>query len=330
MRWNILGVLTTLVILQVGCSKKGSSDGETPEPGGALYTALLKDTLYKDGFAVGHVQDGTPGVATILTYGGTAPGNPVWSIGQWNNYNNDLNEAAFRNNGGWYAYNTENASALRINTALGSIALQLNTESEYGHSIVCPVNPRRAGDKWPHLLLAYDVPQNELLRIAGKQEIIMSADFTIDGVEDKIPAGTYNPDLHAAQFQWFITVQNRNTQDDGYGEYFWFGLSYYDTRHDFSPHYSAQDANTTGMFIYMPAMQPVLAATGKTEPGKNMKVNTNVLPAIEAAFELAKQRGYMRKTEKQDLHIASMNIGWEVPGTYNVRSTIRKLNIYYR
>lgn len=323
-------IIMSVLVLHAGCSKKNNPVEEPPPEEVIPYTALFKDTLYKNGFSVGHVQDGTPGVATILTYGGIAPGNPFWSIGQWNNYNNDLKDAVLTSAGGLHEYNTENASAVRINTGTGTVQLQLNTESEYGYSAVCPVNPRRAGDKWPHILLAYDVPQNDLLKISGKQEIIMAADFTIDEVENKIPAGTYNPDLHAAQFQWFITVQNRNMQDDGYGEYFWFGLSYYDSRHDFSPHYSARDGNTTGMFIYIPAMQQILGATGKTEPGKNMKVSTNVLPIIETAFELAKQRGYMQKTNKDDLHIASMNIGWELPGTYNVRSTIRKLNIYYR
>lgn len=323
-------LLMVAIFLAIGCGKKDELN-EGPEPLESIpYSALFKDTLYKNGFSVGNVQDGMPGVATILTYGGRAPGNPVWSIGQWNNYNNDLTGAVLTSTGAMHDYRSENASALSVNTETGTVQMQFNSESEYGHSDVCPVNPRRAGDKWPHILLGYDLPQNELLKISGKTDIIMAADFTIDAVEDKIPAGTYNPDLHAAQFQWFVTVQNRNIQDDGFGEYFWFGLSFYDTRHDFSPHYSAQDGNTTGMFIYMPAMHDILAGTGKTEVGKNMQVRTNVLPIMETAFQIAKQRGYMKKTAKEDLHIASMNIGWELPGTYNVSSTIRKLNIYYR
>ena len=77
-------------------------------------------------------------------------------------------------------------------------------------------------------------------------------------------------------------------------------------------------------------MKDILAITGKTEPGKRMRTSTNILPIIQRAFELAQSRGFMRKTNKDDLHITSTNVGWEVPGTYNVSATIRKLNIYYR
>ncbi len=323
-------VVAVISILFVACGKKNDPGEENPPPGPVVYTGLFRDTLYKNGFTLGHVEDGTPGVAAILTYGGTTADNPVWSIGQWNNYNNNLKEASFTGTAPAYAYETAHGTALRVNTQEGSVQLELNTTSEYGHSEVCPVNPRRATDKWPHLLLACDLLQEQVLKIAGKQEILMDIDFTIDGIADEIPAGTYDPDLHAAQFQWFITVQNRNMQDDGFGEYFWFGLSFYDTRHEFSPHYSAQDGNTTGMFIYMPDMKDLLATTGKTEIGKDMRLSVNVLPVIETAFEVAKSRGYMQKTEKGDLHIASTNVGWEVPGTYNVAATIRKLNIRYR
>ncbi len=312
-------------VLLVSCSQDAP---ELPDVSPPALKSLFGDTLYRHGFTLGHVVDGTPGVAGLLSYGGTTRDNPVWSIAQWNNYNNNLKDAAFTASPPRYEYTTEGGTSVVVDTDKGSILLKLNTGSEYGHSPVCPVNPRRAGDKWPHLLLGYDWAQADVLPLRGLQEVWMDIGFTVEEVTDKMPPGTGDPTLHAAQFQWFITVQNRTVQDDGYGEYLWFGLSYYDNRHDFSPFYAAKDANTTGAFIYLPDMKEFLSTS--VTVGEKKQVAADILPHIKKAFELAKNRGFMQKTEWDDLHIGSTNIGWEVPGTYNVAVLIDNFAIRYR
>ncbi len=323
--------LIPLIVVVSGASCGKADEGpDVKKPDDVTYWSQFVDTLYQNGFRYGRVVDGVPGDAGLLTYGGAIRDHPTWGIGQWNNYNNDLKDAAFTDAYPTYAYRTRHGTGVVVDVASGKLQLNLNTSSEYGHSPVCPVNPRRVSDKWPHLLLSSDFTEERLLALPGKTEVIMDIDFSIDGLADRMPAGTYDPGLHAAQFQWFITVQNRKAGDDGYGEYFWFGLSYFDSRYDYTPFFAARDGNTTGAFIYMPAMEEVLAGQGKTEIGKRMQVKTDILPILRIAFDMAQARGYMARTDWGDLHIASTNIGWEVPGTYDVSATLNAFNIRYR
>lgn len=328
MKYILLLLLCTGVIFS--CKSEIISVNKPKNESSRSFSSLFIDTLYRNGFKYGFVFDGVPGDAGRLTYGGHATQDPVWGIAQWNNYNNDLQNATFKNIYPIYQYMSTHGTGVVVDVESGTLQLRLNTESEYGHSKVCPVNPRRSSDKWPHLLLASNFSNDCLLPLVGKDEVVMDIDFSIDEFEDKIPDGTYDPNLHAAQFQWYITVQNRKVEDDGYGEYFWFGLSYFDSRYEFSPFFSAQDGNTTGAFIYIPDMKEILSAHGSVSVGKRMHVKTDILPILRKAFNLARERGYMQKTAWEDLHIASTNIGWEVPGTYNVSSTLYAFNIRYR
>ena len=42
-----------------------------------------------------------------------------------------------------------------------------------------------------------------------------------------------------------------------------------------------------------------------------------IYPFIKNAFETCKKNGYMDGSHFNDLAISSMNVGWEVPGTFD-------------
>jgi hypothetical protein len=217
-----------------------------------------------------------------------------------------------------------------VDTQSGSVILGLNTESEYGQN-GHTTNPRKEEEPWPTLLLEYACSENQLLNISNQREIRMVIEYELLKVEDKIPAGKTNTNLHTAQFQWYITVQNRNHSSSDYGRYIWFGLCFYDKRYDFTQLYASEDKgpNNTGAFIYVPAMRDIMGAQGKTEVGKAMVVDVDILPIIQTAYTVAQQRGYLPNTSWEELYIGGTNIGWEITGTYNAEVRIDSFNIKY-
>lgn len=300
-------------------------DEEKPQ-----YLKLLKDPNYHNGFKLGSTDESNPNQHGVLDYGGTVK-NPVWLIAQWNNLNNDLLSANYRQEGTKNTYETNGGFKVVSNTANGELELQVITSSEYGLNDITS-NPRKTNEPWPTLLIEQNLSENEILKISDKEEIRMAIKYNVFSLIDKIPTEIH-PDLHTAQFQWFITVQNRNMSSPDYGRYIWFGLNFYDKRYDFPPLYAAQDGGkeqNTGAFIYMPDMRDIMGSQGRTEIGKYMDINVDILPIISEAFRLAHERNYLTNTTWNDLYIGATNIGWEVPGTYDVSVLIQSVNILYR
>lgn len=320
---------TLSVLLLISCSEKDIVE-PNPEP---VYSTVFKDKLFKNGFNLRSTNEANHGLVGKLDYDGQAIGNPVWNIGQWNCINNDLLDANYNfvNNQHEYLVGT-NGNKVTVNTTDGTITLELNTSTEYGLNGITH-DPRREGEPWPTLLLEYEIPKSEIVKISDKQEIRMKVDYNVHKLEDKMMPSTTNPDLHSAQFQWFITVQNRNVSSVEFGRYIWFGFNFQDKRFDYAPYYAAQDGgkeNNTGAFIYMPDMRPLMSSQGKAELNKEFSVDIDVLPIIREAFDLAQKRNFLTKTIWEDLYIGASNIGWEVTGTYDVAVDIHKIDIVFR
>ena len=141
--------------------------------------------------------------------------------------------------------------------------------------------------------------------------------------------GAVNPHLHAPQLLYYITVENRNPHSADFGKYVWLGLQLYDSRYGIPPFYADEDGGkdvNTGMFIYLPSADKYVASP--VSVNNLTKVNYNVLPEISVAFALAQSRGYLTNTTFNDLYIGGMNIGWELPGTFDVCVEIADLNLY--
>ncbi len=295
------------------------------------YQKLFSDSKYRNGFNVTSTQEGIGETQGVLDYNATTATSPKWRIAQWNNINNDILTGSYINDLSLHKYETKGGNTVTTDTENGVITLKINTSSEYGLNGITH-NQRKEGESWPHLLLEYMLADDEILKISDKKEIRMDIAYNILSLDDMMPSGTTNNSLHSAQFQWYITVQNRNEASADYGKYIWFGLSFYEKRYDFPPAYAAQDGgkeHNTGAFIYVPDMAEIMKNEGKTEIGKNMHVDVNILPLIESAFDLAQQRNYLQNTVWEDLFVTSSNIGWEMPGTYDATVRIDSINIKY-
>jgi hypothetical protein len=142
----------------------------------------------------------------------------------------------------------------------------------------------------------------------------------------KLPMPDYSPGLHAAQFQIFFSVQNLNRQSPGYGKYLWFGIPIYDDRHRVVPGHKAQDTGGTSMFIYSLAGE--VFSTKSAHDREWITLDKDLLPLMREGLEYAWGRNFLKESQAlADYRIAGMNIGWEVPGTFDVDLQIRQLSL---
>jgi hypothetical protein len=303
------------------------------------YSSVFSDKNFINGFTVSSNQEGTakPYLETpIKLYENDI--KPSWVFAQWgSNYNIiDYYQKAVINSGQGLKYLSKGkligseylpAKILSFNTETSEIYMELNAETEYDE-------PRVEIQSWPHTLIEQSFYDDSLINLSECSNIKMVIDFNILKFEDKMNGFT-NTNLHAAQFVWYVTLQNRNTSSADFGKYIWFGLCLWDNRYENLEKslYAAEDGGketNTGAFIYSPESN--LYYNGNKMPASLTDVNVcfDIMTIAESAYNLAISRGYLGTTKFNDLYIGSTNLGFEVPGTYNVASKINNFNIFYK
>ena len=296
------------------------------------YNYYFKDSLYKNGFLLSSIYDGDSTKFGELKYGIKNNNKPLWLICQWNNFNNNLNETTYSYKTYEHVYTTKNKGVeVKINNKNGSLTLTLNTSTEFGLNGIM-TQPRKENEPWPHLLLSPLVKKSNFISLADKKEILMNISYKITKVKEEMRGFVANKNLHSAQFQWFINVQNRNNLSPDYKKFFWFGLSFYDKRYKHSPLYQSVDGgkpNHTNSFIYMPDMKKIMA-NKNLSIYRRQNVCVDILPFIKEALLQAKKQQFLPNSDLSDLFIAGSNIGWEVTGTYDVEVEIYQFNLLYQ
>lgn len=191
-----------------------------------------------------------------------------------------------------------------------SFAMDVVTSKEYK-------SPRKSGESWPHLL----IEQSFSKKIAVKDLKDLTLHFTgrLTKAQLKMPKEAFDPGLHTAQFQLYLVVQDLNPKSAGLGDYVWVGIPFYDYRKRTIPVYAAQDLgkdDATGKFIYSAASVDFMK--GSFVDGNWISISKNIYPVVVEALKIAKQRGYLAKSDLADFKVAGVNIGWEVSGTLDV------------
>ena len=299
------------------------------------YNALFSDPFLRNGVTV-LKPDGE--VAGTLA-GVNAQGEASWVFPQWGSKYDLYNyaERNYFNGGDGFTYASAGKTiggvkipgkVLSIDSSNGSIYMELNAQVEYDR-------PRQDGESWPHTLLSQDFgADGNLVHVSELEDIVMNMSYEIVKFEDHMGSEA-NANKHCAQLVWYITIQNRVRGHKDYGKYVWFGITLWDNRISGEAFggYAAEDAgkeDATHAFIYQPS-SAIVHPDGKCpEVNEYRTVDFHLIEAARAAFQTAKDRGYLGDTEWEDLYIGGMNFGFEVTGTYNVAAQIDSVGVYYK
>lgn len=309
------------------------------------YHPIYEDNNYLDGYIVGKTYqkagENPHHEEYLKTY--QNDNKPAWTIAQWSSKydimgtgENDGYTLSQDIDGVVNTYTSKGkevdgkfvpAKVITANSKTGELYLEVNTSVEYDA-------PRTGSEGWVHLLYSQDFGSRHgdagLTHIADCSSIVMDAEFTIHKCENKTgPA--YNTNRHAAQLVWYVTVQNRNRKSKDYGKYIWFGIGLWDNRSvgKAGGWYRAHDAGTDTL-IYNPPTSEYYKETNGVQPGVGVRTHAHVdiKPMIEEAMNYAKDHGYLGTTTYDDLYFGGTNFGYEVPGIFDISSTIHKINVF--
>ena len=271
-------------------------------------------------FALGlRVQDPKPGkivyTGTLQPPGVTQP--PVWSLAQWNSRHSIAGAEPRTLPSGAVEWSNA-AKTIRIGPP-GSddadLTLAVNTSAEYSRI-------RARTDPWVHLLVQQRFTEQPAVSAVEALWVRVSVRLLRSQLND-VPG--YNPRIHAAQFVLYLSVQNLNRASKGYGDFLYFGVPLYDNRFpNGTPRFTAPDQ--VGKFIFNPGSAEYLARTPHC--GEWVSVDRDVLPLILEGLRTAWDRSFLSDSKDlADYRIAGMNMGWEVPGPFDVTMQVRDLSI---
>ncbi len=280
-------------------------------------TELVRDPHFQTGFEVCAPAPGRKVVIGKLTRAG-ATELPVWTLAQWSSRFALGTTAPAVEAGGALRFANEAKEVIVAPAGhdAADLVLSVNGSAEYG------TRARRQGEPWVHLLVeqSFSCP----LTLHEMSAVPVRLEARLRSVR-KVDTADYTPQLHAAQFLMYLTVQNLNRESAGYGDYYWFGIPIYDDRW---PHISraAHGDKGTGKLIYTPGSARF--TTASVQGGTWVTLAADVLPDLVDGLRLAWQRGFLPDSQNlADYRLGGMNLGWEVPGVFDVSGQVRGLSV---
>jgi len=292
------------------------------EENAARVVPLLDDTRFERGFNVWSPQPGRH-----VKEGGIRPSDstaePLWGLAQWHS-RFTLAEAEREHLPGGPVRFSDRAKTVTFFPQGGAadISFALTGGIEYDGRAPQP------GDPWPHLLAERKlvvhpaVTELEALPVAVRYRLVRADVHRPDG---------FDPRRHTAQFVFYVTVQNRNRQSAGFGDYFWFGVPMYDARYRLPRAHKAVDKGSdrkpaTGKFIFNPGGERY--TTRSAHDGDWVAIEKDLLPLIREGLETAWRMGYLQDSrEMADYRLMAMNTGWEVTGPLDVEMQVAGLRL---
>jgi len=283
---------------------------------------LFSDTNFKQGFLLSY-SDPTKGraIETVLNLD-NEKNKPVWRLCQWGTKYSLAGSRCAHHGNGDISYENEGKKVVvgGQNSENRDLILEIKGNAEYG------ATARKYGESWPHLLIEQDAvatyPLDEMEKVQFKISLKLVS------FQNQMKANEYDPNLHAAQFQMFLIVKNINKQSQDYGNYFWFGVPFFDSRYEIPPVYTAKDAghkNSTGKFIY--TIDGKDFNTTPLKAGNWVIIQKDLLPYIKEGLTHVTQKGHLSSSDPEDYAVVNMNLGWEIPGTFNAGIQVRDLEV---
>ena len=313
---------------KIESSRSSSSSSQSQEQSKVF--SILADPTFENGFRVlgMNVNDGGSSGATVLDPLDSG-GRQYWNLAQW---------------GSRYSF------ADRAHTSLKKLANGVynlkNTTKEFGidynknmltfTGITSTTydSPRTGGD-WHHLLIEQSFKTADT-KISGLSKVQVSMANRLTYFKDNM-GSAFNPGLHAAQFLMYFMVANNDTNSKDYSNFIWFGFPFFDNRLEWNPPSSMLDRGTNRLMVGI-GNEVLYKDNNKNNCWKNGAINAgpdvewsyfsiDVLPMIIDALDIAHRDGYLKNTTVDQLAITGMNLGWEIPGSYDVTMEVKDFSI---
>ena len=243
---------------------------------------------------------------------------PVWELAQWGS-RFDLSNV-----------NADNTSSSAIQFHDGAKRVIFENFKQKNPSLIFEVDARKEyqgklrklGEHWPHLLTQQHLKHHP--KVTDLDKLWFQIEFQL--LKSKAFKQTgWTKNLHTAQFLAFLTVQNRNKESAGFGDFLWFGIPMYDARYRFPRTHKALDKGT-GKFIY--TLGDKQFTDQSAHDGNWVTIRQDLLPLIRNGLNSAWENGFVKGSRKiSDYEIRAFNIGWEITGTYHVAMKFRNLSL---
>jgi len=282
---------------------------------------LIRDPHFRTGFNLIDPKPGRRVVYGRLT-GASGVAEPAWDLDQWSSRFPLASEAPTALRPGVHRWTNPGKAVTRgaAGTPEADLSLAVNASVEYEKGA------RKSGEPWVHLLVEQTFEDPPSLSALASARLRLQARL-LRGEPHRTE--DYSPGLHAAQFQMFLMLQNRNPQSPGRGKLVWFGIPLYDDRSRFPKEHQAQDTGGTAMFIFTPGGE--VFADRSAHDRDWISVDKELRPLFLEAMETAWQRGFLQESrDLADYRITGLNLGWEVPGLFDVEMQVRKLGLAVR
>jgi len=271
---------------------------------------LIEDPGFRRGFNV--LDRDTGQILGTLQMPGSQ-GAPIWKLAEWGSQSSLYGKQPIQISSGAYKWADAYKAlyAAPYETADSDLVLAMNADNEFGGVY------RTENDSWPHLLVQQALHQAGNPSIGEMNELLVRFNAKLRYSNRNIKTG-YDQSIHASQFVMFYTVQNRNTQSPGFGDYLWLGVPIYDDRYAMLPQSSHVDRGNdnkpgTDKLIYRIASSDVSSTSMHT--GGTVEFRGDLLPHAKLALQEAWSRGLLTDSMNyNDYYIGGMNTGWEITG----------------
>lgn len=276
---------------------------------------LIQDNHFRQGLILWEPKPGKH-----LQYG-VLPGieqnaRPIWGLSQWSS-RFPIDPAAQTIDAAGFLIISNAAKCIRLGPPGADLSLAVNSAVEYGPKA------RSLDQPWFHLLVEQEFETPAFLQKLASAKFRLRAKLLRSR---NLHHNDYDPGVHAAQFQVFLTVQNRNRQSSGYGDLLWFGVPVYDNRHRHAPEFKSKDFGGTEKFIFTPGATTFTSES--PHDGAWIVIDQDLLPLMREALDMAWDKGFLSASKNiADYAISGMNMGWELPGTFDVELEVRDLSL---
>ncbi len=317
-RHFLLCGLALAALGRVSTSHAGETNAHRAASNTGASRELIRDPRFRTGFRLIDPKPGRRAVYGQLTVK-TDQAEPAWDLDQWSSrFPLDATTPTAPQPGiRRWANAAKSVTLGGDDTGAFDLSLGVNARVEYGG------RTRKSGEPWVHLLVEQAFAEPPSLAAVRSARLRIQARLVRSEFQR---TDDYSPGLHAAQFQMFLTLQNRNRTSADHGQLVWFGIPLYDDRSRFSKEHKAQDTGGTAMFIFTPGGE--LFCDRSAHDREWITVDQELKPLWLEALAHARKQGFLQASgDPADFAITTMNLGWEVPGLFDVEMQVRGLSL---